>query len=32
MRSYSVLEATDLDAAVELVRSHPFVGRADRCK
>jgi hypothetical protein len=24
---YSVLEAADIDAAVELVRDHPFVGR-----
>jgi hypothetical protein len=24
---YSVLEADDIDAAVELVRSHPFVAR-----
>ena len=24
---YSVLEAADLDAAVDLVRSHPYVGR-----
>jgi hypothetical protein len=24
---YSVLEAEDIDAAVELVRDHPFVGR-----
>ena len=24
---YSVLEAADLDAAVQLVRDHPFVGR-----
>ena len=24
---YSIIEADDLDAAVELVRDHPFVGR-----
>jgi hypothetical protein len=24
---YSVLEAADLDSAVELVKNHPFVGR-----
>jgi hypothetical protein len=27
MGGYSVLEAADLDSAVGLVKSHPFVGR-----